>query len=221
MQMPSVQMLAGGEPIRVGSIFCIGRNYAAHAAELNNPVPKSPLVFLKPASSLLASGGRVAIPAASKDVHHEVEVVVLIGTGGKGFSTEEAVDHISGVGIGIDLTARDIQSRAKEKGHPWSIAKGFDGFAPLSALIAPQAVGDLTDLSLSLTVNGEVRQSGTTANMLWPIADLVSYLSSIFTLYPGDLVFTGTPEGVGPVESGDQLQAILGDGIVTLDIGIE
>ena len=210
--MPSIQMLAGGEPIQAGSVYCIGRNYAAHAAELNNPVPKSPLVFLKPASSLLQSGGTVYLPESSQDVHHEVEVVVLIGESGKAIGVDDAPNYIAGVGVGVDMTARDIQSRAKEKGHPWSIAKGFDGFAPLSRMADPEMVGDLGNLALQLTVNGEVRQSGTTANMLWPIANLISYLSSIFTLYPGDLVFTGTPEGVGPVKSGDQLQAVLGDG---------
>lgn len=198
--------LPDGREVAPGKLLCIGRNYAAHAAELGNEVPSQPLVFLKPASALLASGGEIVLPPQSSDVHHELELVAVIGTGGSNIAPASALDHVAAYALGLDLTARDIQSAAKKKGHPWSVAKGFDTFAPLGPLAAASDVGDPQALDIELTVDGETRQKGTTDRMLFPIATLISYLSGIFTLAPGDLIYTGTPEGVGSLASGQTLR---------------
>ncbi len=188
-------------------LFCIGRNYARHAREMRSEVPETPMVFLKPSTSLVATGGSVVLPAASREVHHEVELVAVIGRPGKHIAVEEAMSYIVGYAVGLDMTARDLQAEAKKKGHPWSVAKGFDTFAPLGPVAPAADVADPHDLSIQLTVNGEVRQEGLTSDMIFSLPDLIVYCSSIFTLLPGDLLFTGTPEGVGPVEVGDVLTA--------------
>ncbi|MGB0649798.1 MAG: fumarylacetoacetate hydrolase family protein [Rhodothermales bacterium] len=204
---------------RPGKLVCIGRNYAKHAAELGNAVPTRPMIFLKPASSLVASGGHMVIPSASADVHHEVELVCLIGKAGKDIREDEALDHVAGYAVGLDMTARDIQQQAKEKGHPWSVAKGFDTFAPLGEFVPSDAVPNPQDLVIQLSINGEIRQDGHTRDMIFPLVRLISYASSIFTLMPGDLLFTGTPEGVGPVASGDRLEAqVEGLPVLTVDV---
>ena len=174
---------------------------------MKSTVPKQPLVFLKPASALVGTGGTVVLPEMSNEVHHEVELVVVIGQGGKDIPEEEALDHVFAYAVGLDMTARDLQLQAKKVGHPWSVAKGFDTFAPLGPLAAPQAVGDPQDLNIELKINGEVRQAAHTSAMVYPVAHLIAYCSRIFTLMPGDLLFTGTPEGVGPVHDGDVLEA--------------
>ncbi|MEX0769849.1 MAG: fumarylacetoacetate hydrolase family protein [Balneolaceae bacterium] len=206
---------------RINNLFCIGRNYALHARELNNPVPDEPLVFLKPNSAILTDGGKVILPDRSEDVHHEVELIVQIGQKGKNIPKSEAHHYLSGYGIGIDLTARDLQQQAKESGKPWTLAKGFDTFAPISSFNSFTSLEELQNMELELQVNGEPRQKGNTRNMLFPIADLISYLSGVFTLQPGDLIFTGTPEGVGPVQKGDHLRAILGTDLITLDVYVD
>jgi acylpyruvate hydrolase len=196
-----------GLTIIPGKIICIGRNYAKHAAEMGSAVPDEPMLFLKPPTALVGHGGRVVLPEKSTDVHHEVELVAVIGRGGKDIPRESALEHVDGYAVGLDMTARDIQSAAKKKGHPWSVAKGFDTFAPLGEIVSAKEVGDPQELRVTLTVNGETRQDGSTADMIFPVADLVAYCSSIFTLMPGDLIYTGTPEGVGPVHDGDELVA--------------
>lgn len=192
---------------RPGKVLCIGRNYAKHAAEMQSDVPDVPMVFLKPTTALVGNGGAVVLPAASQDVHHEVELVVLIGTKGKAIAEADALRHVAGYAVGLDMTARDIQAAAKKKGHPWSVAKGFDSFAPLGAFAAAREVGDVQDLAIELRINGDVRQQGTTRDMIFSVAHLIAYCSTIFTLEPGDLLYTGTPEGVGPVQPGDELVA--------------
>ncbi|MCW9705885.1 fumarylacetoacetate hydrolase family protein [Fodinibius salsisoli] len=201
--------LPGLPHLSAKSVFCIGRNYVAHARELNNDVPDEPLIFLKPLGSLTFDGP-IQLPSQSNNVHHEVELVAAIGKGGKNISRKKALDHVAGYAVGIDITARDIQSRAKEKGRPWSVAKGFDTFAPLSSFIPADEIADPQDIDLSLTVNGSVRQASNTSLMIFSVAELIHYLSGIVTLQPGDLIFTGTPEGVSPLQSGDNIQANLG-----------
>lgn len=195
-----------------GKLLCIGRNYAKHAAEMDSDVPDTPMVFLKPSTALVESGGTVEIPAVSNEVHHEVEMVVLIGTGGRHIDAADALDHVAGYAVGLDMTARDIQAGAKERRHPWSVAKGFDTFAPLGPFVSVNAVADPQDVTLSVSVNGEQRQKGHTAHMIFSVADLIAYCSSVFTLEPGDLIYTGTPEGVGPVEAGDVIEATFSAG---------
>jgi 2-keto-4-pentenoate hydratase/2-oxohepta-3-ene-1,7-dioic acid hydratase in catechol pathway len=193
--------------VPVTKLLCIGRNYARHAAEMDSEVPDQPLVFLKPPSALISDGGAVVIPTASKDVHHEVELVAVIGTGGKNIPSEEALAHVDAYAVGLDMTARDLQSAAKRGGKPWSVAKGYDTFAPLGPLEPASSIRDPQNLSVRLVVNGEERQAATTRDMIFPVAELVAYCSRIFTLAPGDLIYTGTPEGVGSVAAGDNLEA--------------
>lgn len=204
----------------VGKLLCIGRNYARHAAEMKSDVPEVPMIFLKPASALVRTGDSVQLPPSSNDVHHEVELVALIGRGGRDIAEADALDHVAGYAVGLDMTARDIQGAAKKKGHPWSVAKGFDTFAPLGPLVPASAVDDPQNLSIQLTVNGAARQQGRTRDMVFSVAHLVAYCSTIFTLAPGDLLYTGTPEGVGPVQAGDQLEATV-TGLPPLRVSVE
>ena len=202
-----ITMPGTGERLTPGKLVCIGRNYAAHARELGNDVPEAPVVFLKPATSLVADGGTVVLPPQTDDVHHEVELVVVVGTACKNVPAREAMACVVGYAVGLDMTARDLQPDLKKKGLPWTLAKGFDTFAPLGEIVPVSAVPDASALTLTLRVNGEIRQHGSTADMLHTVADLVAYASSVFTLLPGDLIYTGTPEGVGPVADGDVLEA--------------
>jgi len=217
--MPFFQ-LPGLSHLSAHTLFCIGRNYAEHAKELNNPIPDRPVVFTKPLTTLLADGGTVILPPVTTDVHHEVELVVAIGTGGKNIPVESALSHVAGYAIGLDMTARDIQNSLKAKSHPWELAKGLDTFAPIGNFVPAASISDPSSLSLELKVNGEVRQSGTTADMLNSIPSLISFLSSYFTLHPGDLIFTGTPAGVSAVQDGDVLEARLEHGLSTLTVGV-
>jgi 2-keto-4-pentenoate hydratase/2-oxohepta-3-ene-1,7-dioic acid hydratase in catechol pathway len=212
--------LPGLPHLSAHTLFCIGRNYAEHAKELNNPIPDRPVVFTKPLTTLLSDGGTVILPHVTSDVHHEVELVVAIGTGGKNIPVESALSHVAGYAIGLDMTARDIQTSLKAKSHPWELAKGLDTFAPLGMFVDAASIPDPSNLKLELRVNGDLRQSGTTADMLNTIPSLISFLSSYFTLTPGDLIFTGTPAGVSAVQDGDVLEAVLGDGLSTLTVGV-
>lgn len=195
------------EPVHVGKLLCIGRNYAEHAAEMKREVPDEPMVFLKPASAIIRTGETVQLPPQSREVHHEVELVAAIGKKGKNIPQNEALDHVAAYAVGLDMTARDLQAKAKEKRHPWSVAKGFDTFAPLGPLTPAAAIEDPHDLQLQLSVNGETRQDASTQHLIFPVQELVHYCSQIFTLTPGDLLYTGTPSGVGPVEDGDEVEA--------------
>ena len=205
----------------IGTLYCIGRNYAKHAEELGNELPSEPVVFIKPNSSGVFNEGTIKLPKVSQNVHHEVERVAAIGNKGKDIPEKEASDYIAGYGLGIDVTARDLQSKAKQNGLPWSVAKGFDTFAPISSFVEPEEIKNINDTRLKLLVNGDARQNGSTRHMIFNVPYLISYLSSIFTLYPGDLIFTGTPEGVSQIVSGDQIEAWLGDRIVTLQIKVK
>jgi len=205
----------------VKTIYCIGRNYAEHAKELNNPVPTSPIVFLKPQSAICYNGDTIIIPQQSNDVHHEAEIVVCISKSGKNISELDAPSYIAGIGVGIDFTARDIQQKAKEEGHPWAIAKGFDTFAPISNFIPIKDIPNAQDISLQLLVNEEIRQSGNSSQMIYSINTLISYLSNIFTLHQGDLIFTGTPSGVSSIKSGDSITASLNTNMVTLSVSVK
>lgn len=202
-----------GRDVTVSNIFCIGRNYAAHVAELGNRPEPEPLVFLKPTSALLADGGCIVLPEYSHDVHHETEVVVLIGRDARHIGEADALEHVAGYGIGLDLTARDTQNMLKARGMPWTKAKGFATAACVSAFVPADAVADPQALTFSLTVNGERRQHGDTARMLFPLAQLISFLSCHYGLSAGDLIYTGTPEGVARLHSGDALALSL-DGLL-------
>ncbi|WP_369855538.1 fumarylacetoacetate hydrolase family protein [Candidatus Thalassolituus haligoni] len=195
----------------IGKAVCVGRNYAAHAAELNNPVPERPLLFIKPADAIVAMEGDITIPVNAGAVHHELEIALLIGRPLSFANHQQALAAIAGVGLALDLTLRDVQDGLKQKGHPWERAKAFDGACPVSRFVAAEQVNDWADLNVSLLRNGTMQQQGSSAAMLFPVADLLVEISQHFTLNPGDLVLTGTPAGVGPLEPGDQLTATLQD----------
>ncbi|MBI3144339.1 MAG: fumarylacetoacetate hydrolase family protein [Pseudogulbenkiania sp.] len=205
-----------GQNVTVANVFCIGRNYAAHAAELGNAVEAEPLVFLKPTSSLIAEGEPLRLPAYSSDVHHECELVLLIGKGGNDIAPSEALQHVAGYAIGLDMTARDVQGVAKQKGLPWTKAKGFRGAATVSAFVPAERVSDPDQLVFSLKVNGEARQQGDTRLMLFPVPAIIHYLSTVYGLSAGDLIYTGTPEGVAAVKPGDRLHLEL-QGLVSAE----
>lgn len=210
-----------GLDLPVRTIYCIGRNYEQHAKELGNPVPKIPLVFLKPLGTICYDQEQIELPVQSNDVHFEAEIVVAISKTGKFIQHDKVNDHIAGYGVGIDFTARDIQNLAKKKGQPWSIAKGFDQFAPVSTFIPVSEMEDPSNMDLKLFQNGFVKQHGNSSEMIFPIPNLITFLSQVFTLHPGDLIFTGTPEGVGPVSSGDTLEVVLNNGITKLNVNIK
>lgn len=208
-------------PLEINTIFCIGRNYVEHARELNSEILDEPVVFLKPVTSIIFDGETIVLPKKSREVHHEVELVVAIGEQGKNIPKNEAHNIIAGYGIGIDVTARDLQSKAKQAGGPWAVAKGFDTFAPLSQFVPAEEIQDPQDLTLKLEINGEIRQHENTRLMIFPVVELISYLSGIFTLQPGDLIFTGTPAGVSPIVQGDEIKSTLNDNLVTLSVNVE
>ena len=187
------------------------------APEAGAPVLE-PVVFLKPSTALIADGSEIVLPRQSHDVHHELELVAVIGMGGRHIAEADALSHIAAYALGLDLTARDLQAEAKATKGPWSIAKGFDTFAPLGPLLPASAISDPQAVRITLSVNGETRQDGTTADMLTPVARLVAFVSSVFTLEPGDLLYTGTPAGVGPVRAGDRLVATGSHGLPTLTV---
>ncbi len=190
----------------LGKVVCIGRNYAEHAKELNNPVPTEPLIFIKPASSVVPIEGGFSIPEDRGTMHYEAEIAVLIGKPlSRTPSEEEVRDAISGFAPALDLTLRDVQARLKEKGYPWEIAKGFDGACVLAPFVPGDAYSDLTDIDVRLTINGEVRQDGNSRDMLNPIIPLIQHLCTHFSLQPGDVVLTGTPKGVGALNKGEEL----------------
>ena len=191
-------------------IICIGRNYAKHAEELNNPIPEEPVVFLKPDTAILLKKHPFFIPEHSNDVHHEIEVVVKINRLGKHIEARFAHKYYSEIALGIDFTARDVQAHCKEKGLPWEKAKAFDGSAAVSRFFPLETIGkDIQDINFHLNINGTTVQSGTTANMLFSVDEIISHVSKYFTLKTGDLIFTGTPAGVGRVEREDLLELFL------------
>ncbi|PHV10809.1 fumarylacetoacetate hydrolase family protein [Chitinimonas sp. BJB300] len=203
--MPAIRFTDHRE-LAVANIFCIGRNYAAHAAELGNRVEPEPVVFLKPTSALQHEDQVIALPTHSKEVHYEGELVLVVGKAGKHIRREAALEHIAGYGLGLDLTARDLQTAAKEKGLPWSVAKGFDGSACVSRFLPAQMVPQPLEATFWLDVNGTRRQDGDCTLMIYDLPYIMEYLSSRFTLQVGDLIYTGTPAGVGPLQSGDTVE---------------
>ncbi|PVY70649.1 2-keto-4-pentenoate hydratase/2-oxohepta-3-ene-1,7-dioic acid hydratase in catechol pathway [Tamilnaduibacter salinus] len=195
----------------VGKIVCVGRNYAAHAVELNNPIPTEPLLFMKPASALTPLDAPIRLPQDRGAVHFETELAVLIGQRLTAAAETDARGAIIGYGLALDLTLRDLQARLKENGHPWERAKAFDGACPLSPFIPPDQLGDPAALRFTLELDGKPRQTGNTDQMLTPVLPLIAHISQTFTLEPGDVVLTGTPEGVGELTSGQTLTLTLGE----------
>ena len=192
-------------------IICIGRNYAAHIEELKNEKPGQPVVFLKPDTALLKGGAPFFYPDFSTNIHHEIELVLKISKEGKYIQTQFAHRYFDEIGLGIDFTARDLQDQCKAKGLPWEIAKAFNGSAPIGDFKSVTEFSDLKNIDFHLEINGEVKQKGNTSLMLFDFATIISYVSQFFTLKKGDLIYTGTPAGVGPVHTGDQLIGFIGN----------
>ena len=205
---------AGGRA-DVSKILCVARNYADHAKEMGTPVPKEPIFFLKPTTALLPNGGTILLPPQSKRVEVETELAVILGAGGIGVPAEEAMRLIAGYSVFFDITARDLQAKAREDGSPWTAAKGFDTFAPISATVPAERVSDPHALAIRLKVNGVVRQDSNTEQMIFRIPRLIEAASQIMTLEAGDVIATGTPAGVWPIVPGDRLEADI-EGVGTL-----
>ena len=194
----------------LGKIVCVGRNYAAHAKELNNPVPKDPILFIKPESSAVKLSEPIRLPKYEA-CHYEAELAILIGARLTCADEAEVDAGIVGVGLALDLTLRALQAKLKEKGHPWEVAKSFDAACPMSDFVPRHELSDLDQLQFTLTINDKLRQRGLASEMITPIVPLIAFISQHFTLKPGDVVLTGTPEGVGQLFAGDQLSLVLGE----------
>lgn len=214
--IPSLPVVGDSKRFPVNRIYCVGRNYADHAREMgHDPDREPPFFFMKPATAIVTDGQAMAYPALSKDVHHELEMVVAIGKGGSNISADHALDHVWGYGLGLDMTRRDLQGEAKKMGRPWDTGKAFDQSAPCSALVPVSQCGHLSKGRIYLKVNGQVKQDGDLAMMIWNVPETIAYLSTLFTLMPGDLIFSGTPAGVAAVQPGDVLEGHV-DGLPVL-----
>lgn len=213
----AVEGASGRFPVR--RIFCVGRNYAEHIREMGNDERDPPFYFTKPADAVVENGATMAYPKATADLHHEVELVLAIGTGGANIALKDAMSHVWGAGVGIDMTRRDLQSIAKKAGRPWDMAKGFDQSAPMGDLLPLAQAGALTSGAISMMVNDATRQTGDLSEMIWPAADCVAHLSTLVELAPGDLIMTGTPAGVSAVVQGDVMEASI-EGLPKLKVSI-
>ena len=218
-EAPSVAIQDSDKRFPVRRIFCVGRNYAAHAREFGNDERDPPFFFTKPGDTVVDSATAIPYPPLTKNLHHEIELVVAIGKGGANIDRGAALEHVWGYGVGIDLTRRDLQDEAKKAARPWDWSKGFDRSAPCGALVPTQKSGHPETGRIWLAVNGAVRQDGDLAELIWPIADIVSICSTAVELKPGDLIFTGTPAGVGPLKPGDTVTGGV-DGIGSIEITV-
>jgi fumarylpyruvate hydrolase len=216
--VPALPVVGSSDLFPVGRIYCIGRNYAEHAREMgHDPDREPPFFFMKPANSLVANGATIPFPQVTKDLHHEIELVVAIGKGGANIPAGKALEHVWGYGTGLDMTRRDIQGEAKKLGRPWEMGKGFDNSAPCTALSPASKIGHPAQGAIWLKVNGVVKQNGDLKEMIWNVPDSIAYLSNLVTLQPGDLIYSGTPAGVGPVQRGDKLEGHI-DGVGDLTV---
>lgn len=207
LPQPSVAIAGAAARFPVRRIFCVGRNYADHVREMgNDPKSEPPLFFTKPADAVVESGAEIAYPSNTSNLHHEVELVIAIAKAGAGISVSDALNHVWGYGVGVDLTRRDRQAEAKKAGTPWDVAKGFDNSAPLGALTPAAACGDVSNARIWLKVNGEVRQDANTREMIWSVPEIIAAISTWWDLKAGDLIFTGSPSGVSALDRGDDVE---------------
>jgi fumarylpyruvate hydrolase len=220
-KQPTIAVAGADMRFPLRRIFCVGRNYADHVREMgNDPKSEPPLFFTKPADAVVESGATIAYPQNTSNFHHEVELVVAIGRGGAGIEQRHALEHVWGYGVGVDLTRRDRQAEAKQAGAPWDTAKAFDNSAPVGALTPVATSGHPANARIWLKVNAAVKQDANIAEMIWSVAEIVAALSRSWTLAPGDLVFTGTPSGVGPLRAGDRVSCgVEGLSELTFSIG--
>jgi fumarylpyruvate hydrolase len=208
-------------PVR--RIYCVGRNYAEHAKEMGFDARELPFFFMKPADAIVhipeGTVGHMHYPPQTNNLHHEVELVIAIGKGGKNIQTSDAINHILGFAVGLDMTRRDLQFALRDKGRPWDVAKGFDESAPIGTITIKEALPMIQSANIQLTINQEIKQQSNTNQLIWSIAEIIEHLSGFFTLQPGDLIFTGTPAGVAPVVIGDQIHAEI-TGLASIQVNI-
>ena len=215
--VPSVTVIGetGSYPVR--RIYCVGRNYAAHAREMGHSGKEDPFFFCKPADAIVPSGAILPFPVATKNLHHEIELVVALKSGGRNIASAKALDHVYGYATGLDMTRRDLQEAAKKAGRPWDMGKGFDQSAPITPIQPAAKIGHPSKGKIWVKVNGQTKQEGDLADMIWNVPDTIAYLSGLVELAAGDLIYTGTPEGVGPVVAGDRMDGHI-DGVGALAI---
>ncbi len=218
--MAKIKIAGSDETVKIGKVMCLCRSYKAHAIEMGGTPPENPEFFLKPSTAIIGNGENIVLPKESEDVHHEVELAVVIGKGGKNIPKENAPDHVLGYAVFIDVTARDIQTKAKKAGKPWSAAKGYDTFAPMSDIMPKEKVKDVHNLSIWLKVNGEMRQMSNTGKMIFTLQEIIEHISKIMTLEPGDVIATGTPEGVSRIVAGDVVEAGI-ENVGTIEVGVK
>jgi fumarylpyruvate hydrolase len=215
---PTLPVAESNKAFPVGRIYCVGRNYAEHAREMgHDPDREPPFFFMKPADAIVQNGATIPYPQMTKDLHHEIEMIVAIGKGGSDIPEDKALEHVFGYGVGLDMTRRDLQWEAKKMGRPWEMGKAFDNSAPCTALKTVAMVGHPAKGAIWLKVNGELKQKGDLAEMIWNVPETISYLSRLITLRPGDIIMSGTPAGVGPVKAGDKLEGHV-DGVGDLTL---
>ena len=212
--------VAGGDPFPVRRIYCVGRNYAAHARERgHDPDREEPFFFMKPADAIVPNGSTIPYPTMTKSYHHEIEMVVALAKGGRDVPVERALDFVLGYAVGLDMTRRDLQQQAKNLGRPWDLSKGFDQSAPCATISPVSKVGHIGKGAIWLKINGEIRQQSDISNLIWSVPETIAYLSRYVELAPGDLIYSGTPDGVGAVVRGDKLHGHV-DGLEDLNITV-
>ena len=216
--IPALPVVGGSDLFPVSRIYCVGRNYAEHAREMgHDPDREPPFFFMKPANAIVPNGATIPFPQATKDLHHEIELVVALGKGGTNIAVKQALAHVWGYGVGLDMTRRDLQGEAKKMGRPWEMGKGFDNSAPCTALQPASRIGHPAQGAIWLKVNGAIKQKGDLSDMIWNVPEIIAYLSGLVTLQPGDLIYSGTPAGVGPVRADDKLEGHV-DGVGDLTV---
>ena len=214
---PTLPIRGRAELYPVRRIYCVGRNYAAHAVEMGHDPDQEPPFFFQKNPDTLVLDGRFPYPPKTRDVHHEIELVVALGSGGRDLTVGEALEHVYGYAVGLDMTRRDLQTEAKQLGRPWEVGKAFEAAAPCSELVPASAIGHPASGTIRLTVNEEVRQEGDLRQMIWKVPEMIAHLSELFVLAAGDLIFSGTPAGVGPVVRGDRLNGAV-EGVGELSV---
>lgn len=217
--IPSIPVVGTDKMFPVHRVYCVGRNYAAHAVEMGHDPNKEPPFFFQKNPDNLNVSGEFPYPPASNDVHHEIEMVVALKSGGTDIAVEKALDCVFGYGVGLDMTRRDLQGKAKDMGRPWEVGKAFEASAPCTPLVPASSIGHPTQGAIWLDVNGERKQTGDLNQMIWKVPEMISYLSGLFTLMPGDIILSGTPAGVGAVVRGDVLRGHI-DGVGDLEVRV-
>ncbi len=219
LPVPTLPVQGSDKLFPIHRVYCVGRNYAEHAIEMGHDPSKEPPFFFQKNPDNIVTDGNFPYPSKSSDVHHEIEMIVALGKGGSNIPVESALDHVFGYGVGLDMTRRDLQGEAKKLGRPWEVGKAFEASAPCGPLVPASEIGHPAEGEVSLKVNGEVRQTGDLNQLIWKVPEMISYLSGLFTLQPGDIIMTGTPAGVGAVVRGDVLEGYV-EGVGKIEVRV-